>query len=241
MAADPPFEPAPPFELPELDDFLCARFELPDICAILMPGGFEMAAPNVLDMMQPALAPLAPLFTIMEALVAIKKCLEAVPDAITELDPSGIIDCIPGMARLIDKLLALLPQYSIPRMAVDLIDCVLGILLKLRSVLLALQAQLERIGRTLARAAELGDDYLNTLAICATDRLSDTLSDEMKGLIVLGRLIGMVIFLLDLAGVPVEVPDFEEIAGAPLDLIIEPIDALIEALQGVRDLIPLPE
>lgn len=242
MAADPPFDPQPPFELPEdlVEDFLCARFGLPDVCSILMPGGLELAAPNVLELVGPALTPLAPLFAIMEAVVAVKKCIDGAVDAISALDPGPLIECVPGLARLVDKLLSLLPQRSIPQMAVDLIDCALKILLNLRSVLLALQAQLERIGRTLTRAAELDDDYLNTLAICASDRLADTLSDEMKGLIVLGRIIGIVVLLLDLAGVEVDLPDFEEVAGAPLDEIIDPIDALIEALQGVRDLIPLP-
>ncbi len=240
MAVDPPFEPQPPFTLPSNEDFLCARFGLPDICSILMPGGFEISSPDVLSLMQPALAPLAPVFAIMETVIAIKSCLEAAVDAITELNPGPLIDCIPGLGRLVDKLLSMLPQTSIPKMAVDLIDCVLGVLLKLRSTLLALQAQAERIGRMVSRAAELDDARLNILAICASDRLADSLSDEMKGLVVIGRLLGIAAGLLDLAGVNVSIPDLGALAGSPLDDVIAPLDDTIEVLQTVRSAIPIP-
>ena len=54
------------------DDILCIEIPSINVCKALLPGGFEMEAPDLLGMMQPALAPLAPLFDILEAIVAIK-------------------------------------------------------------------------------------------------------------------------------------------------------------------------
>ena len=241
MAADPPFNVSLPVDFPEVGDFVCQRFELPDICEILMPGGLSIAAPNVLELIQPALTPLAPMFAFMEAVVQVKNCIEAAVEAISDLDPGPLIDCVPGLAQRVDKLLSMLPQASIPLMAVDLLDCALAILARLRSTLVSMLDQLARIQRTLERAAELDDARLNLLAICASDRLADTLSDEMKGLIVVGRIIGLVAFFLGLAGVDVDVPDFESVSSLPLADLLEAIDALVEALGVMRDAIPVPE
>lgn len=241
MAADPPFETTPPFELSDISAFLCSRGGLPDICQVLMPGGLTISAPNVLSIMQPALAPLAPLFAIMQAVVQIKVCMEAAVDALAELDPGPLIDCVPGLTRLVDKLLSMLPSASLPKMAVDVLDCALSLLLRTRAALVALQAQAARVVGMVAKAAELQDEYLQALALCKEGQVADSLSDEMKGLVVLGQLLGVVAELLKLAGLDINMPDFEEIAGSSLEDAIEPIDDLVQKLQDIRETIPLPE
>ncbi|MBU1483177.1 MAG: hypothetical protein KKH12_16055 [Gammaproteobacteria bacterium] len=240
MPIDPPFEIVSPDTLPPLDELICGRASIPDICSILMPGGAEIAAPNVLERLQPALAPLAPIFSTLEAVVAVKNCIDASVEAISTLDPQPLIECVPGLARAVDKLLALLPQASIPLTTAQTLDCVIVTLGKLRSVLLSLQAQVKRIARVASRAAELDDPKMQFVVACANDRVGDALSDEMKGLVVIGRLLGILSALVDLAGIPFEIPDLEALASAPLDEIIAPLDAAIEALRAARAAIPLP-
>ena len=60
-----------------------------------------------------------------------------------------------------------------------------------------------------------------------------------KSLAALGKLIGLLNLFLGMIGAP-EVPDLSNLAGTPLDEVIPPIDAIIEALQSVRSAVPVP-
>lgn len=221
------------------NDLLCIEIPTINVCKALMPGGFTMEAPDLLGMMQPALAPLAPMFSILEAIVAIKKCIDAIPDALgPPPDPSKMIECIPNLAEKIAALLKLLPQLSIPTMIKQLLNCIIGEIGKFRAFVVSLIQQVQRIARMLERAAELDDPQFNLIAVCAADRVAVQLSNEMKGLIVVGRLLGMARELLDLAQVPVEIPTLDSITGKPLDQVLEPIDALLDMLRQIRDAVP---
>jgi len=226
------------------DDFLCPDIpELPDLCEMLLPGGVEMADVDLIRLVQPALAPLVPIFDILEAIVAIKNCIEAIPDALgPPPDPLAMSECIGDLASKIAQVLRLLPQYSVPILARQIIDCLIAELLKVRRFLVDLQQQLLRIARIVEKAAELDDPHLQLISVCATDRLANTLSNEMKALIALGRLLGMLRTMLGLIGVDDDlIPDLNDIAGAPLDEAIEPLDSIIDALRSLKDLVPLPE
>ena len=156
---------APLFTLPE--DFFCLEIpELPDPCKALFPGGVTLESPDLLELLQPALAPLAPMFDIIEVIVAIKNCLEAIPDAIAQLNPQPIIDCFPPLAEKIAKLLRLLPQVSLPALIVAIIDCIAGKLRQVRGFLQRLLLQVQRLAAVLERAAELDDPNLNGIAVC---------------------------------------------------------------------------
>jgi hypothetical protein len=37
-----------------------------------------------------------------------------------------------------------------------------------------------------------------------------------------------------------EIPDLSNLADVPLDEAIEPLDAIVESLQAVRDMVPVP-
>lgn len=217
-------------------EILC--FEIPniDLCKALLPGSIEFQDPDLLRLLQPALAPLVPLFNILEAVVAIKNCIEAIPAALgPPPDPRPIIDCIPTLAEKIQKLLGLLPQVSVPTLVANIIDCIISELRKLRSFIAGLQAQLQRIATIIDKAAELEDPNLQLIAACANERLASTLDDKMKALIVLGRLLGLIKLFMEIAGLPADkVPTFESIATAPLAEVLEPIDAMLDILITIR-------
>lgn len=221
------------------DSILCIEIPtLPDPCEVLLPGGAQLQDVDLLRMVQPALAPLVPLFDIVEAIVALKGCIEAIPDAITSVDPTEVAECIPGMAEKVAALLKLLPQVAVPTMIKQLLNCVIVELLKVRALLVNLQAQITRIARTIERAAELEDPALQAIAVCATERVATTLSNEMKALITIGRLLGLLRTLLGLAGIDGVVPDLSSIEGQSLESAIEPLDALIATLRNLRDAVP---
>lgn len=228
----PPREPV--FPLPP--DFPCPEFPDIDVCAAILPGGVDFSDPDMLRFLQPALAPLSPLFTIIEALLAVKE----IADAVLELpDPQPLIDAIPGLQAQIDKLLAFLPQVAIPRLALDAIDCIIAELEKLRRKVSGLLAEIDRIATVLDRATELDDPQLNAFAVCATDRVGATLDETLAGLTALGRLLGVIGGFLELIGVDVALPDWSDISGAAIDTLLEPIDRALDLLRTARGLIPV--
>ena len=222
-----------------LPDALCVPIPGLNVCSALMPGGLEIEAPDLLNILQPALTPLAPAFAMIEVLIALKNCLESVPDAIISLDPGELLGCFPVLAEKLGAVLKILPQVSVPLMAYQILGCIIGELERFRAVVVGLQLQLQRLASVADRAAQLGDADLSLIAACGSDRVADQLSDAMKGLIVVGRLLGMITAFLQLAGVDVAVPDLSSLAGVPLAQLLAPLDALIASLRSVRDSIPL--
>ena len=74
---------------------------------------------------------------------------------------------------------------------------------------------------------------------CAQANVAQEAANVGKSLASLGKLIGILNIFLGIVGGP-EVPDLSNLAGRPLDDVIPPIDAIIEALQTVRSAVPVP-
>lgn len=226
----------PLIEIPQ--ELLCLRLPSLDVCALLMPGGATLEGVDVLAYAQPALAPLVPMFRVMEVLVAVKNCIEGAVDlANVPPDPTKLLDCIPVLTEKLAQILAMLPQFSIPAMVVTLLDCILGELNRLRSYITGIIAQVQRALDVIQRASELGDANLSLIGVCASDRTAAQLDDRLKALIVLGRILGFIRLFLELVpGAPVDlVPDLSTILDSAIEDVLSPLDAGIEALTILRD------
>ena len=58
----------------------CIRIpEVPDPLAITLPGGITLEHIRLVDLIQPALAPLVPVFHIVDAIVAVLNVAKAIP------------------------------------------------------------------------------------------------------------------------------------------------------------------
>lgn len=186
-----------------------------------------------------ALAPLTPIFNIVEFAKAVADCMSALPDAINNLDPSAITDCIPGLQQRLANLLNLLPQASVPILAKTILDVLIQGLIGIRSELLALQAEQERIIAAATRAAMLGNTHLQVVVDCASGNLDAQLVNISSSALPLNRLILTLNILLDLAGLPcvpaIPSPDSLD------DSVIEALNVSIQVLQQIRALIPAPD
>src|SRR6266508_3629977 len=147
----------------------CAHIpSLPDPFVLPLPGGIEMERINLMEIIQPALAPLVPVFEIVDTVVAVFRCIQAIPDALgPPPDPTKLGSAVPELAAKVDKLLRLLPQVSVPIMVVRLIDLLIETLTQARDQLAQLEAQEARIATTVNRATQLGDGGLLAIAECA--------------------------------------------------------------------------
>lgn len=217
-------------EIPEIDD----PFDL------TLPGGVEISRINLMEVIQPALTPLVPLFDIVDTIVAIVNCVKAIPDALgPPPDPTILAACLPDLAEKLDKLLRLLPQLSLPLLLVRLIDLLIDALREARSLLVHLQQQMVQILNTIDRASDLDDAGLMAIAQCAQANVAQEAANVGKALASLGRLIGLIDLFMGMIGGP-EVPDLSDLAGRPIDEVIPLIDSLIEQLQTARAAVPVP-
>ena len=214
--------------------------EIPDPFGLTLPGGVQIERINLMEVIQPALTPLVPFFDIIDTIVAVFNCIKAIPDSLgPPPDPTVLAACLPDLAEKVNKLLRLIPQLSLPLLIVGLIDLVIDTLRQARSLLLHLQQQMVQILGTIDRATNLEDAGIMAIAQCAQANVAQEAANVGKALASLGKLIGLINLFMGMVGGP-EVPDLSDLAGRPLDDVIPPIDAIIEALQTARAAVPVP-
>jgi hypothetical protein len=220
--------------------FVCRQPAPPLVCTVALPGGAQLQGVNVLDQLQAALAPLAPVFVIVNCLTQIISVLQAAPSLLT--DPGQfanaldalVTECVPNLAQLV-------PAVAFVQTAKDVLDCVISQLTDVRLKLLqleALAAQLEGF-RTYLESAEFPEQptYGNVLE-CSEElhrRNYDSLSAQLAGL-------NQILALLRLLGVSVpgfpEIPNLSALQDAPLAEAIQALDDVTIALVNARALIP---
>lgn len=97
-----------------------------------------------------ALAPLGPVFAIIDALLAVKRFAESVPGVVT--NAGAVISAVEELGAKIGRLASLVPQLSVPLMVVDVLDAVIALLEALAVELAAVEAQEARIAEAQAAA-----------------------------------------------------------------------------------------
>lgn len=235
---------------------LCIQVNaIPGGLCVTFPGGATVCAQADLEFgdlsksmrslfaqINTALAPLTPFFDIIDLGKAIVDCIQAIPDALgPPPDPSGLINCIPGLVEKLNKLLKLLPILTIPGMIKDIIQALVYMLTGIRQQLLALQAQQQRILAAATAAAQTGNLDLQIVVDCETGNLDAYLLNLNAGMEPLNRLIGILNTLAQLVGLPC-IPTLADVEIS--DPAIEAIDAAITVLQTIAAALPtlaLPE
>lgn len=234
--------------LPAIDSLCKAleRFPPNDLC-VLLPGGAQVCAQltelppslfqqakGLIGAANAALAPLQPLFDIVEAITAIQKCVQAIPDALgPPPDPSKLAQCVPNLVEKVEKLIALLPPASILAMVAQLLDAIIALLQGTVFELQAIQALLARI----AAAQELSGQVPTLLQVidCGNQSAASSLDNLSRALASVNPIIG----LINSFGL-VHVPELD--ASIMADGPQPAIDALgdvVRVLSSIRDTIPL--
>jgi hypothetical protein len=205
-----------------------------------IPSGLD-AATNLLAQASPAMAPLMPIFNIIDAVLALVECVQAVPDALgPPPDPAKMIEALSGLAEKLPKLLDLLPQVATPRMVIGMLDTLIDFLEGLRDQIEAILLQAERTRAARAKAEDLGDENLLHIAGCAEAQGQaqfQAMADALAPMNTLGS--GLSLFL-GLLGLP-EVPALDGLINIenPEAGFVR-IDDLVNLLRSIRDAVPLP-
>lgn len=207
---------------------------------LTLPGGARIEHLQLVEVVQPALTPLMPLFDILETVLALFDAVRAVPDTIgPPPDPTALAEALQTVAEKVVDLLRLVPQLSLPFTIVGLVDLILHTLREARDVLVDLRARAEALGAAEERARELGDAQLLAIVECARANIEQEAANLGARLGALGSLVGILNVFAGMVGAP-EVPDLSSLSGEALDAVVEPLDALVEVLTTARAAVPLP-
>lgn len=222
-----------------------------DLC-VTFPGGAEMCVqmPSVsvpdpselskqlMAQANAALAPLMPVFNIIDTVIALFNCVKAIPDALgPPPDPSKLAKCLPDVAKKVSKLLKLIPQLSVPLMIVGLIDVLISFLEGVRGQLKAVIVAQVRIAAAATRAAELGNVQLATIVDCANANIEAQMKNLGESAAPVNRLIGVINLFVELAGLP-KLPDLSDL-GDDAQAALGVLDPLVDQLKAARAAIPV--
>lgn len=239
--------------LPDLRDFCIDVDVVPGEVCITFPGGTEVCA-TMPDLVPPspdklirqlfaqanaALAPLQPVFNIIDAVVAIFDCVKA----ISTLDPVKIIECIPNLAEKVAALLKLIPQLSIPALVAGLIEVLVLYLRGIRNQLVRARELLVRLLDAETAATRPGNLALARVLPCALDDLDKLIAWQNESAKPINRLIGVINLFLEIIGLSrFKIPCLGTFLAdlGVLDDQIELVDLLIQLLEIIRAAIPIP-
>ncbi len=188
-----------------------------------------------------AMAPLIPIYNIIDTVIALFNCVKAIPDALgPPPDPSKLAECIPNLVDKIEELLGLIPLASLPLLIISIIDALIAFLEGIKDQIQALIVHLADVATAATRAEQLGDAKLLLLVQCAEEKVDSQIQVINQSVAPINKTVALLNVFLSLIGLP-EIPDFGElIVSGDLGGSIAPIDETIETLIAVRDSIPIP-
>ncbi len=240
--------------VPALEELCLSLIITPDELCVELPGGAKICAtfgwetgdPTVITKaflahLNTGLAPLQPFFNMLDLLQALIECVKAIPDCLgPPPNPAKLAQCLPGVIQKLQKLLTLLPPYSIPPLVKAILNAIIFNLLALKNDIQAMIDQQARILAGQAKAAAANNPRFQAIMDCAADNFSIQLGNINKGLTPVMRLIQLMNILLGLAGLPcIAIPmgPFQELG----EYATLPIQVAIDALIAVRDAITAPD
>ncbi len=237
--------------LPDLASVCIELTVTPQNLSLTFPGGAEMNAQlpdiGIPDPMQlskqlmaqanAALAPLVPVFNVIDTVLALFKTVKAIPDAITSLNPGKITEALPDLAKKASKLLKLVPQLSVPLMIVGLIDVLLSFLDGLSGQLRAIIDQEVRIQQAETRAAELGNAQLQVVVDSSKGHVAAQMQSLAESAAPVNRLIALINVFMELAGLG-KLPDLSDL-GTNAEAALAPIEQMVKTLKQARASIPV--
>jgi hypothetical protein len=207
--------------------------ELPQVG---VPGPMELSK-QLLAQANAALAPLGPVFNLIDVALALFNAVKAIPDAISHLDPSKITDALPDLTNKAARIAAIVPQLSVPIMIRGLVDALLAFLGGLAGQLRAIIDQQVRIQKAENRAAELGNAQLQVVADCSKHHVSAQLQSLAESVAPVNRLIALINVFAQLVGLG-PLPDLSNL-GTDAAAALRTLDDAVKALQEIHAAIPV--
>lgn len=224
-----------------------------------LPGGAEITgivpkdiaddvdkARSVLGTAAAAMAPLMPIFNLIDVLLTMQKIAKAIPDVLgPPPDPTKIVQLLPELAKKIDKLIGIVPQLSVPIFIRSLIDSIITFLRGLNSALSLLavwQSQLDLADVAADEVAALGEEYaaeqMRIANACGRTAVAAQYGSIMQGMAPLNVIIELATTLMQIAGLP-PLPDLSHIGPeVPIAEASSVLNDAVSALSIVQSALP---
>lgn len=206
--------------------------------APISPSGIVSELLNVQSMLlaaMPAIAGIMPVMNIINAVIAIKDTIVAVPLLFVG-DIQGFTDALEKLFEAMAAVGAMVPQLSIPVMAFDIIAII-------AAALRVMETQLETAVGMIEQAtalAEQGESMippnpdLILAAVCLEQQAEGLLAHTIAALGPIATIIGIVQLLMDLVpGLPA-LPELGDLSGEALDDALEAIRAFRELIEAIE-------
>jgi hypothetical protein len=190
----------------------------------------------LLNQASAALAPLSPVFNLIDMVLAIKGVVEAIPSLLT--DPTALFEAIAEVVEKAAAMAHLIPQLSVPLMIIDLLDVTIVALRGVQSEFELIKTQISRIAAAEALAAQPGNGALADSITCANQLLDLTILSVQSGMAPLNSLFAVINLFLGLIGQD-PIPPIDDLSDDP-DEAIEALNVVIETLTVIRAAIPIP-
>lgn len=156
---DPPA--LPELEIPQFGILQAARqslYDLPDFSVYIMSMQNAAAV---------ALAPLRRFLEMVEIILAIKSCQQAVIDALLPPSPGPIIDCLKDLIKAIARIASFFPPLEYVKTALSLAKFAIQILDEVISLFELLDQRITQLKENIDLSLELGDLELGAINDCA--------------------------------------------------------------------------
>lgn len=237
-----------PIPFPEL---ACARVTaIPGGFCVTFPGQAQFCASagmrfgdvtamteSLFASINSALMPLVPFFNVIDVFIAIKNCIEAIPQSLAPPNPKPILDCVKNLGAALQKLLGMLPPLSVPRLVKGILLALVLALSAFKSELQVFLAQQQRIIDAATLAAEPGNFELQSVVDCASSNFDVQIQNMNEALKPLNRLLGIVNILMEMAGQK-PVPTLSDLGG-DVQQALSVLDTAIDAMQLAAAAIPV--
>lgn len=228
----------------------CVR--IPDAkgpCSVTFPGGVAIEAMNapgegdferglaLFRAMTPALAALAPVFTIIEAVMGLKKFVEAFTSFPPDL--TLLAEGVEEFTKAVQKLTKIAPPVSVPFLIKDLLTCMISFLAGMLTLLQEVQRQKALIDAARARGIELDVPEMEDLLDCAEQNVTEYLEHVAFSMGSMSNLYAVMQSLADAAGIGDLLPGLDfAVADSDLDASIDRLSDFVLRLQEVLEAIP---
>lgn len=233
-------------DAPTIDDLclpggLCLSYVWDGISKV--PSGSDLPM-DFFSQIGPSLAPFKTVFDILDTVLATYRCVKAIPDAITSLDPSELLNCLPALAKLIDQLLKLIPQLSIPKMIKVALNHLATLLRGIATDFSDVDRRLQTIASQIDRAAELNDPKMNGFLVCSQQDINNTVLSTSQALKGIGRIVLLLNIFMGMIGGQ-EIPCFGSLIENNLDqgydVLVDILNSLADILDEMSNAIPDPD
>jgi hypothetical protein len=166
----------------------------------------------------------------------------AIPKAILTLNPEELFECIPELIEIINKILSMIPQLSVPRMIKQILIGIAQLLEGVASDFDYINSQFQRVLDAIDRAADLNDVSMGNLLACRQNTLDDTALSTAEALKGIGRIILLANIMIGLIGLDMEIPCLSDsLDTSALDVLIDLLLEIARFLRYLATLIPDPQ